>query len=82
MAVRRQHQALERRRGRLVRALLLEEDLGQDGRPVAVVRGELVGEVQGVVGDDEGVLGGRGGEAEDEGAGEGAVEVFGVEEKE
>ena len=72
VAVRREHQALERRRGRLVRALLLEQDLREDRGPVAVVGGELVGEVEGVVGEDEGVLSGGGGEAEDEGAGEGA----------
>ena len=71
--VRREHQALERRRGRLVGALLLEEDLRQHGSPVAVVRGELVGEVERVVGEDEGVFAGGGGEAEDEGAREGAV---------
>lgn len=72
VAVGREHQALERRGRRLVRALLLEQDLRQDGRPVAVVRGELVGEVERVVGDDEGVVAGGGGKAEDEGAGEGA----------
>ena len=76
VAVRREHQALERRRGRLVRPLLLEQDLREDRGPVAVVRGELVGHVERVVGDDEGVLGGGGGEAEDEGAGEGAVIFF------
>ena len=45
VAVRGQHHALQHLGGGLERALLLEDDLGEDRRPVAVVLGELVGEV-------------------------------------